>query len=83
MLTEFERKAWDARGKARDHSPVTALKAVIEDIESGNFPNLKHVAVVLIMETDETQCVSVVQAGPCGNLAIQGALHRAAGYFGD
>lgn len=80
MLTEFERKAWDSRGQANSHPPEMALKAALDQIERGEFKRVRHCIVVVIerRETDDGDFICTLQAGDMSELAVEGALFRAA-----
>lgn len=77
LLSEFERQAWERRTNGDQHSPATALKAALDDIESGKTkPQHVFVMYVEACEDDEEGGVGFYQAGKLGKMATEGALHR-------
>lgn len=75
-LSEIERRAWDNRTGADQHKPVMALKAALDDIETGKV-DPRHVIVVMIEPCGQYDRVMYQQAGDLHEFAIEGALIRA------
>jgi bisphosphoglycerate-independent phosphoglycerate mutase (AlkP superfamily) len=78
MLSEFERRAWDNRGRSDNHKPEMACKVVIDDIERETLKNVEHIIVVVVEKTDDGgSLIGTYNAGTLSELAVEGALGRA------
>lgn len=77
ILSEFERRAWDARDSAEQQPPRRALLACADDIEADICGKVRHVAIVVVEDMGDGDRVHVYQAGDLSTLAVEGALGRA------
>jgi hypothetical protein len=81
MVSEFERRAWESRTDASEHTPQTALKMALDDIENGKHP-AKHVIVIMVDATpDGGDYIHCYQAGSLSEIAAEGAVHRTLGFM--
>lgn len=83
LLSEFERRAWEAKSSSERQPPRRALLATADQIESGELKP-KHVCVIIIEDDGEGgDIISLNQGGEMSVLAVEGAMHRAARMMGD
>lgn len=82
-LSEFERKAWDAKSSSERQPPKRALLACADDIDAGELKP-KHICVIVVEDDGEGgDVISLFQGGDLSVLAVEGAMHRAARMMGD
>lgn len=79
ILSEIERAAWFNRTGADRHPPAMACRATLDQIARDEFDRVKHIAVVVVTEHPQGgDEIHILQAGEMSELAVEGALMRAA-----
>lgn len=79
MLSEIERAAWFNRTDADRHPPAMACRATLDQIARDELSNVRHVVVVVVRAHEEGgDAIHILQAGDLSELAVEGALMRAA-----
>lgn len=76
MKDELSQRRWATKTEPGDHKPIDAVRAILRDMESGDFePN--HVIIVYANNSDVEGATGYYQAGDAGYHGSLGILTRA------
>lgn len=75
MTDDLLARRWKLKGEPGDHKPIDAVRAILRDMESGNF-DPSHIIIVYANNKDEDGATGYYQAGDAGYHGSLGIMAR-------
>lgn len=75
-MDEIGQRRWQQKTKPGDHKPIDAVRAILRDMESGEF-NPNHIIIVYANNEDAEGATGYYQAGDAGYHGSLGIMQRA------